>query len=42
MQNTYELKSLDRLEEKYYLALSLRKIFITFPNWFLISLRKDI
>jgi len=36
------VKNEERLEEKYSLALSLMRMLITFPNWVLISLKKDI
>lgn len=34
-----EDKMEDRSKEKYSLALSLQRILITFPNWFMISLK---
>ena len=37
-----EDKKEERVEEKHSLALSLRRILKTLPNWFLISLKKDI
>jgi len=35
-------KNVENAAEKYSLALSLLRILIIFPNWFLISLKKDI
>jgi len=35
-----ELKAAEKLE-KYYLTLSLLKIIITWPNWFLFSFKKE-
>ena len=37
-----EDKNEESLVEKYSLALSLLKILIVLPNWFLISLKKDL
>jgi len=35
-----EDKKEEKVEEKYSLALSLWRILMTLPNWFLISLKK--